>query len=283
MTMVGLLKKILPTGLKTFVRNSLAKETPQVASPAESDGNFGNYSTWEDARSDCDGYEQGDILNTVKNALLQVKNGTAVYERDSVLFDKKEYSEGLITTLLSISSQYDYNLSILDFGGSLGSTWFQNRDLLAHLKSVKWNIVEQPHFVEEGKRSFEDNSLKFYETIEGCLKENEASTMVLSSVIQYLPDPDKFLEEILTSGFKHLIFDRTAFIDNERRICKQVVPESIYKASYPIIFFNESQFLEKMSSRYTLKKSFASFCDYDWWFDDGAKGYWKGFHFELKD
>ncbi|MBC7921102.1 MAG: methyltransferase, TIGR04325 family, partial [Ferruginibacter sp.] len=41
--------------------------------------------SWEAAMREADGYEKPSILETVKAAVLKVKNGQAVYERDSNL------------------------------------------------------------------------------------------------------------------------------------------------------------------------------------------------------
>jgi len=43
-------------------------------------GFFGNYNSWDEARSAAGGYDS-DAIWTVKEAVLKVKNGDAVYER----------------------------------------------------------------------------------------------------------------------------------------------------------------------------------------------------------
>ena len=40
----------------------------------------GNYKTWEAAQAKCSGYDSDNILERVKNSLLKVKNGEAVYD-----------------------------------------------------------------------------------------------------------------------------------------------------------------------------------------------------------
>ncbi|HRP59240.1 MAG TPA: hypothetical protein PK833_02995, partial [Vicingus sp.] len=52
----------------------------------------GNYKSWEEAQKKCSGYDSEIIFNRVKNALLKVKSGEAVFERDSVIFYKIQYS-----------------------------------------------------------------------------------------------------------------------------------------------------------------------------------------------
>jgi putative methyltransferase (TIGR04325 family) len=246
-------------------------------------GWFNNYSNWIEAKQDCSGYNEENILNKVKESLLKVKNNEAVYERDSVLFKNKQYSERLLIGLLYIAAKNNYMLNVLDFGGSLGSTYFQNREILAHLKSLKWNIVEQDNFVLEGKKSFENDELKFYSNLKDCIYENSIDVIILSSVLQYLDNPYLFIKELQKFNIKNIIIDRTSFIKGQNeRICKQIVPERIYKASYPIHFFIESNFIRIFNEKYNIKDSFKSYCDGDYIFEDGENAYWKGFRLELK-
>jgi len=39
-------------------------------------------------------------------------------------------------------------LNVVDFGGSLGSTWFQVRDFISSEIEVSWSIAEQVVYVE---------------------------------------------------------------------------------------------------------------------------------------
>jgi hypothetical protein len=59
----------------------------------------GNYQTWEDTQNDASGYDSDVILEKVKDAILKVKNGEVVYERDSVVFDKIQYSWSLLSVM----------------------------------------------------------------------------------------------------------------------------------------------------------------------------------------
>ena len=111
----------------------------------------GNYATWDEAKKNCLGYDAPNILEKVKASLLKVKNGEAVYERDSVLFDHVEYSYPLLISLLYIATASENKLRLLDFGGSLGSSYYQNRNFLNRLELLEWSIVEQNHFVKCGK------------------------------------------------------------------------------------------------------------------------------------
>lgn len=49
---------------------------------------------------------------------------------------------------------------MLDFAGSLGITYYQNKKFLDKIDDMIWNIVEQESFVKTGKEEFEDDMLK---------------------------------------------------------------------------------------------------------------------------
>jgi putative methyltransferase (TIGR04325 family) len=149
-------------------------------------GWFGTYEKWEDAKRTCTGYDRENILEKCLTALLQVKNGKTIYERDSVLFSEIHYSWPLVAGLMACAAENEGNLNVLDFGGSLGSSYFQNIRFLKSCRKCTWNIVEQPHFVACGKKHFENDSLKFYESLEACMKEQRPNIILLSSVLNYL-------------------------------------------------------------------------------------------------
>ena len=203
----------------------------------------GDYHSWDEALAASTGYDSEIILEKTKAALLKVKSGEAVYERDSVLFDEIQYAWPLLAGLMWVAAQSGGRLDVLDFGGSLGSTYFQNRRFLERLPAVRWNIVEQPRQVEIGKADFEDEHLKFYGDIYACLVETQPNVIVLSSVLQYLEQPFDVLRTLLASPCNHLIVDRTPFWDGPAdRLCVQYVPASIYAASYPSWIFSLHRF-----------------------------------------
>lgn len=242
----------------------------------------GNYSDWEDALKYSCGYDDKIILDRVKSALLKVKNGEAIYERDSVLFDKIEYSWPLLACLQNIAIAGNNQLHLVDFGGSLGSTYFQNVHFLDKVSSLKWFIVEQSHFVDVGKNEFENSQLKFAYTIDEVLREAEINCLLLSGVLQCLGNPYEWISKFLEKNFSYIIIDRTAFIKDNQRLTVETVPESIYPASYPSWFFNEEQFLDTFSHKYDLIADFRSYADSDILSEDQKLMYWKGFFFKLK-
>jgi putative methyltransferase (TIGR04325 family) len=215
-------------------------------------GWHGSYSSWAEAKKKGTGYDSTSILEIVKKSSLKVKNGLAAYERDSVLFDNIEYSFPLLSGLMWIAAQKKGTLNILDFGGSLGSSYFQNKLFLDSLSSFSWNIVEQPDFVKTGMENFSDKNLHFFYTIEDCLKSVDIDVIILSSVLQYIDNPYDLLEHIKSTGIRFMIIDRTPFINTTDRITLQKVNPKIYKATYPCWFFNKEKFVSFISNGYNI-------------------------------
>ena len=214
----------------------------------------GNYQNWGDALANSDGYDNEVILNQTRKASLKVKQGEALYERDSYLFyDKIEYPHYLIAALYKNSIIHNGKLNVLDFGGSFGSSYNLIKKYINDSIPIKWNIVEQKKYVEVGKRDFQTKELSFFENIDECLEKNEINFVLISSVLQYLSNPYLIIDELCKINASHQLLDRTAFIKaTTERITVQNVPSSIYKASYPARFFVEKDLKEVFAKNYYI-------------------------------
>jgi putative methyltransferase (TIGR04325 family) len=205
----------------------------------------GDYSSWAEAERASVGYDSPIILERTFASLLKIKRGEAAYERDSVLFDTPQYTFPVLVALLRAALAGHGRLSVADVGGSLGSSYFQCRDLLRAADLVEWSVIEQPAYVRRGREHFEDLELRFYDTVEECLAQRQPGVLLLSGVLQYLADPYDSLQRLLAHQLPHVIIDRTAFLASGRdRLTVQSVPDSIYPASYPAWFLSERRVLD---------------------------------------
>lgn len=237
--------------------------------------------TWEEAKKKCTGYDADIILQNVKKSTLKVKNKEAVYERDSLLFDEIHYSLVALSGVLFTAAKHNGNLCVIDFGGSLGTTYFQNRFFLDHLNTITWCIVEQPNFVKCGKEVIEDEKLKFYDTMEECLKKHKPNAIIVSGMLQYTEDPYYWIKKIIDYKFETIIIDRTSLCDSAKDILAiQNISEEIYKANFPAWFMSEEKFLsyfadytEILSSKSTAENPCHIMLSGD------TIGFWKGFIF----
>ena len=218
----------------------------------------GSYKAWEEAKKASVGYDSEVILQKVRASLLKVKNREAIYERDSVIFDKIQYSWPLLAGLMYACAKSKGKLRVLDFGGSLGSTYFQNKRFLDELDEVSWSVVEQKHFIDVGKKDFQDSRLKFYYDIETCKKEQNPNILVLSSVLQYIEKPYDLLDKILRDNFEFILLDRTIFSKNKKKdlIAIQYTGDIYGNTAIPCWIFNEYNFEKYFSKNFTLIESF---------------------------
>lgn len=242
----------------------------------------GEYASWDEAKNLCTGYDSDEILQKCAASILKVKNGQAVYERDSFIFDEIQYSFGLLAGLQKAALDNAGYLNVLDFGGSLGSTYFQNRDFLGVNNIIQWNIVEQANFITLGREKMESEELKFFFTVEECLLNTTPNVLLLSSVLQYLESPYVWLEKFIMYKFPYVIIDRTAIntLGNDH-LTIQNVAEEIYKASYPSWFLNEEKLKKYFADSYTLVASFESSFENQIILNENLHASWRGYIFRL--
>ena len=233
----------------------------------------GEYGSWVEAFDNCTGYDSEEILADVLESSIRVKNGDAAFCRDGVFFNKIQYSWPVTTSLLWVALRTNSELNVLDFGGSLGDCYFQNRNFLTNISRVSWHIVEQPHFVEAGKKNIEDNCLKFFSSIQKSVNVQTPDIILLSSVLQYLPNPHGILSELLETAPKAIIIDRTPFlIDGENSVIKiQKNPKSLGSSSYPCHFFNFDELIGPIK-----RKGYRIIEDFDSLDDLSKEAKWKG-------
>lgn len=225
-------------------------------------GWFGDYTTWQAAQAICTGYDAAEISEKVRNAALKVKNGEAAFERDSVLFYDTEYDQNLLDCIEKIYHTAGFNpdilagmgMHIIDFGGSLGSTYFQHRKILNQYPNLTWCVVEQKHFVDIGKKEFEEERLFFEYTLKEACHRVKPNFLLLNSVLQYVEKPYELLEEIRNTGVSHILIQRTPMINDGRdHITQQIAHPSVYKASYPSWVFGEQSIKSKIADTMTIE------------------------------
>jgi putative methyltransferase (TIGR04325 family) len=223
----------------------------------------GDYSSWAEAAAVSSGYDADLIFQRTLEAARAVRDGRATWERDTVLFHEPVCHEPLMRQLRRIATAGG-RLSVLDFGGALGSTWWQHRPWLAELGDVRWSVVEQSRLVEAGRREFTRGPLRFYATMGECCAAERPDVLLLSSVLPYLESPEVLMTEIAARGFQHVIIDRTGFVGRGRhRLTVQHVPKEIYPASYPCWFFDRETLLGPMAANWRVVDEWVAFGDVD--------------------
>jgi putative methyltransferase (TIGR04325 family) len=210
------------------------------------------FNDWETAVKNTTTYNAEEIFSKTLDSARKVRDELAVYERDSVLFEEIQYDWQLLASLLLIAKLKSNRLNVVDYGGALGTSYRQNKKFLDMLDCpVKWIVVEQSRFVQIGKSEFENEVLLFADSLSQL--NFDIDLVLLGGSICYFEEPYKALDEILEVAPKFILITRTPFSDLLKdSLSLQIVPPSIYNASYPIWTFSKENFKGYLSSAYDL-------------------------------
>jgi putative methyltransferase (TIGR04325 family) len=262
-TVKHILKELLPPA---FLR--IASSGAQAVSRRS--GFFGNYSSWQQAVSNSNGYDSERIFRRAKSAALQVKNGEAAFERDTVVFPDPDFEWPLLSALLWGASRAGDRLRVLDFGGSLGSLYFQHRRFFQHLKECRWTVVEQPHIASWGNAALGDGHLRFCERLEDAQDDIPFDLLLMASVLPYVESPYELLRRLLALEIPVAVIDKMPILaaGKKDRLTVQRVDPAIYPASYPAWFFDglkleaEIKKTHRVVARYNCRDRCNIRCDF---------------------
>jgi putative methyltransferase (TIGR04325 family) len=198
--------------------------------------------TWDRAVAAAPPEDWRAVLAKVESAMAEVAAGRAALERDGVALPEPEYRWPVVAGLLREAARARGSVSVVDVGGSLGSTYRQYRDLLEGI-DVRWAVVEQQDFVD-ASGPYADDRLTFHTTVTEAAAAVAPQVVLLSSVLQYLPEPRRALEQATQTAATTLIIDRTPVTQRAEDIAAvQVVPPSIYAARYPVWLLSRARLL----------------------------------------
>lgn len=208
--------------------------------------------TWAAAKAASSGYDDVTIFERVAASTRAHEDRPEhVSERDGVALADQQLPFPLLACLLrAAAAKGDSTLSVIDFGGSLGSTYRQCAPFLSCLKPITWSVIEQPHFVAGGRQSFQTGNLRFFESMSEAAALAPPDVILFSSVLQYLDHPSAVIAEALTIAPRMIIVDRTpvsALPDEQFTV--QYVPADIFKARLAFRIFGDGQ-IDAMLSGY---------------------------------
>ena len=221
-------------------------------------GYFETHSSWKELEEKSTGYQSPEILSAVSSASKLVLDGLASYERDGVAFGAPQYSWPLLSLLLWEAARNQGSLRVLDYGGSLGSSFLQHRPWFADLKDVEWDIVEQDEFVVEGRVMDFPTNLKFLSVNDFTVARKTYDVALFGSSLQYCEHPLRVLRKTAERTKSLVILDRSPFSDDAARLVLQVVPPNIYRASYPMHILNKEETIQCLEPDWTALTEYPS-------------------------
>jgi putative methyltransferase (TIGR04325 family) len=213
--------------------------------------------SWDAAKRQSIGYQDPRIIRNVELAARRVLRGQAQFERDGVAFATADVNWPIATGLLLAAARNPGSLRVLDYGGSLGSQYFQCRGLLSALPHVNWTVVEQEALVSVGREMLTHPNLFFVEEHDHSVPWN-ASAVLFSSVLQYLDDPLAPLCRSVEAGADVVVIDRTPI----SRIAEslptiQISSMSFGTTTYPAWVLGETALQEVLLPNYAEVSSFS--------------------------
>lgn len=217
----------------------------------------GDYPSWPAAMRESGGYNEGRILRRSIRALRKVRAGGAKYEQDGVAFDAHPTVWPAMTAIREQVAKSNDRLRLVDFGGALGSLYFKFKPVWDGISDVRWQVIEQAHYVTAGRKEFADERLSFHLFAEAGPLMGESDVLLLSSVLQYLERPHETLDAMLAAHFSLVVMDRTPLITRGRdRLTVQHVPPALGRASYPCWHFDRDRLLAHFSADYEMRMEF---------------------------
>lgn len=210
----------------------------------------GPYNSYGAALADATGYDSPVVATQVEAATRAVLEGRAVYERDGTTFSERP-DLAIHRVLRQVVSP---NATIADFGGGLGGLFISTQDHVP--PGCRLLVIEQASMVEAGRRLAREHRLplEFVDSREQALP--PIDVLILSGVLQYLPDPWATLESLLLQTSPAIvILDRTTIRRGGSRWYLQTNPGYYTEAvTYPVQVLDRRRLLNSFSG-YRLEQS----------------------------
>jgi putative methyltransferase (TIGR04325 family) len=175
----------------------------------------GPYESWAAAVAAADGWEAPAILEKTLELSLQLQRGEIAFQRDARALDRIVYSPTILAFIALLAGQDGGRLDIVDFGGSLGTNFQQNRRVLAPFLArgaCRWRVVETPRTAALGRERFEEPGLAFFASWADAVAGGAPKGLLFSSSFQYLEHQQGLLAEVAASGVETVAFERLMLV-----------------------------------------------------------------------
>lgn len=102
---------------------------------------------------------------------------------------------------------FDGRLSVCDFGGGLGNGHAVLSAILGEAVRLEWDVVETPALAQAGNERFAGNGLRFHDKLD-ALEGRDHDLILVSGVLQYLPDPQAVFARLARRPHRHMVMNR---------------------------------------------------------------------------
>ena len=208
----------------------------------------GPFASWALAVAQSQTWDAPEITELFLRSALAAKEGKIACEHDGLPYKDPSYSYTMLAFLL-LATARDGGLNIIDFGGGLGSGYFQNARLLRLMSSpVRWNIVERPIFVKLGIEHFQNDALRFHSSLGEAIARSKSNSLIFSGSLQYVEEPFALIDEAAQSAITILAFDNTlTWGKPDDGIFLQRPPKTHYRATFACRCFSKHRFIARLA------------------------------------
>lgn len=156
----------------------------------------GPLASWDAAAKRATGWDSPILTEKALAAARKVRDGAAAFERDSRTYNRVIYSPTVLAALLLAATRYRA-LNVIDFGGALGSNYYQHRKLLRALPDmpVSWNVIERAPLAKIGAEQFQTPELRFHAELAELRSED--AVLLFTGALQYVAEAFDLLEQAI--------------------------------------------------------------------------------------
>jgi putative methyltransferase (TIGR04325 family) len=202
-------------------------------------------------------YEQDELIDVVlkKNEIFR-----------TLPLSNQLLNSDAVRILMAIGlARNNYKINVVDFGGGGGNHFAIANMGFSESVMFDWNIVETPKFVEKA-RKFKVPNLRYFDELKGAVDVlPQIDLLLVSSTLQYCPDPIGMLQQLTMTGAKYFYLTRTPFNSGAETIYSTQsswlskngpgqLPAGFEdrQISYPIGYASRSKVEEVLGERYNI-------------------------------
>jgi len=192
----------------------------------------GVYDTWKEARNISlgNGFSSDTWISTAVRKLNEYRNSCNIVSNPNPISNRFS-SLPLIAS--SCTSSYDKKISILDFGGGVGTHFELLKQTLPNHKLIDYTVIETQETCEQARNLFsKEENIKFY--CEFPSKDLSPHICYTNSVLQYIENWIEIIQEMIEMNPEYIILDDFPAGDNNEFITIQ----NYYSSKMPHRFFN---------------------------------------------
>ena len=200
---MSLPRKIIRKGLRVFER----LESKLSESEAPFMKAFVSYGEAKEACSTTSPYQDTDLVDVVfAKTVRYIK----------ILSHDKSVSKNELNFLFFLTQLFTKDaISVIDVGGACGAHYFFLRKMLPDAVHLTWRVVETPAMAKKASHLARDE-LSFHTDIKEAAHGRMVDAVLVSGVLQYLPDPYDFLKKILGVKPGYISIHRTPFFEGDQ-------------------------------------------------------------------